>query len=297
MFGFKSLSPLTSLLEISNQQFRAAVTSPEYSEWVDGSKPSKPRLIQDPRGVTERLHYRLYELLDRVQRPAFLHSATRGRSFVTNARAHVGPHPCVTTDMKDCYQSTTAKHVRGFFEHDLKIAPDLAHKLAQAATVHGHLPTGSCLSPLLAYWAHRETFDRIAVECERLGVTLTVYVDDLTLSGTRASLKLLHRVKQMLREVGLDTHKDKSFARGAFKHITGVAVSERGLQVPNRRLHRLVSDIDGFAATSATAQKHLADRISGGIASASAISRRVAVALTARRKRLSRLQSARRDEE
>lgn len=288
LFGFKSLGPLAAVLWQSTAGIRALANAPQYAEWKDLSKPLKPRAIQDPRGDTEKIHYRIYELLDRVSRPDFLHSATRGRSITTNARAHAGRGSCVTTDMKDCYGSTTTQHVARFFERDLRLAPDLAWKIARICSVNGHLPTGSCLSPLLAYWAHRETFDYIAALCAYHGVVMTLYVDDLTLSGPHASLALLHRVKRLLASIGLKTHKDKSFSSSAYKHITGVVVGKGAVHIPNKRLHRIVRGIDALAVAPPPDRKRAAQQVVGGIASTAAISRRVARGLHARLQRLVR---------
>lgn len=289
LYGIKSLSPLAALLWMSNKQLRALAALPEYVVWVDRSKPLKPREIQDPRGLTEKVHYRLYELLDRVRRPDFLHSATRKRSIVTNARKHASADPCVMTDMKMFYQSTTTRQVATFFRDDLNVASDLADKLARLCTVDGHLPTGSPLSPLLAYWVHHRVFDQVHSLCQIHGVTMTAYYDDLTFSGKHATLAFLHRVKRLLRLRGLHTHKDKSFGTGAVRHVTGVAADAKGLHVPNHRLHGIVNTIDQLAqACTSDEVKSLSRSVAGRIASASAISRAAGKALATRRNRLVR---------
>jgi len=283
LFGVRELSVLSRLLQTNNKSLRLACNSPEFAVWTDNTKPLKPRHIQDPRGLTERLHYRLCELLDRVVKPDFLHSATRKRSAVTNAARHISKAPCVMTDMKSFYEVTTTQQVADFFGEDLHMAPDLARKLAQLCTVNGHLPTGSPLSPLLAYWAHHRTFGHLYDLSCGMGIVMTVYVDDLAFSGERASLAFLHIVKQILRRRGLHTHKDKSFGAGQFKHITGAAVSPKGLHVPNNRLKRIVDGIGELIVVSDLEQRaYLRRRLVGRIASASAISRRIGNALKRR---------------
>ena len=260
--------------------------APSYAEWVERKPGKKDRRIPDPRGDTEKVHYRIYELLDRVRRPVYLHSATRHRSNVTNARAHLGSVPCVTTDMKACYESTTIFQVQAFYEKALNITPDVAWKLAGICTVRGHLPTGSCLSPLLAYWSHREVFDKIEALCDELEVTMTLYVDDLTFSGVHANLSLLHKFKDMLRGVGIQTHKEKQFGPRQVKHVTGVAITPKGLAVENRKLRAIVVRLDELLATEPIQRTDVAKKLTGQIAAASAISKRTANGLRARRSRL-----------
>lgn len=284
LYGVRQLSVLTDLLQTTNKALRQSAQAPEFATWVDRSRPEKPRDIQDPRGTTERLHYRICELLDRVIRPEFLHSATRKRSSITNASQHVSHGPCVTTDMKSFYEATSTKQVEEFFSDSLNMAPDLARKLANLCTTDGHLPTGSPLSPLLSYWAHHQTFDKIHELVVERGVVMTVYVDDMAFSGAHASLALLRQVKHKLRLRGLETHKDKSFGRGQFKHITGAAVNGRGIHVPNRRLKQIVDDQGVLAKGEFDAETvaSLRRKLSGRIASASAISRKTAAWLKRR---------------
>lgn len=261
---------------------------PTFAEWVERKPGKKPRKIQDPRGDTEKVHYRIYELLDRVLRPDFLHSATRRRSIVTNAERHIGIDPIVATDMKSCYESTTIHHVAHFFQRDLCIASDLAWKLARICTIHGHLPTGSCLSPLLAYWVHRAAFDQIDSLCMSVGVRMTVYVDDLTLSGKKASVTLLYQCKAILARAGLETHKDRSFPVGSVKIITGVAVSAKGLCVPNKRLQGIMAKMDLLHGAKSDELGSIKKSLAGSIASANAISRRTGAALRNRHIRMER---------
>lgn len=293
LFGIKELSVLSALLQTGNRSFRRTSEAPEFSKWIDTSKPLKPRDIQDPRGLTERLHYRLCELLDRVVKPAYLHSATRKRSATTNAEMHISRAPCVTTDMKSFYESTSTEQVASFFRNDLCMAPDLAWKLATLCTVDGHLPTGSPLSPSLAFWAHRNTFERLHTLSQSMNIVMTVYVDDLTFSGIRASLTFLHVVKRLLRQRGLHTHKDKSFGAGQYKHITGAVVDCRRAFVPNHRLKKIVDSIDALQSVTDPEQLEKLHRsLSGRIASTAAISRWTAAALKRRQSERSLIAAA-----
>lgn len=285
LYGVKSLQPLAMLLWHSAKNIRDAAQQPDFEQWIEEKPGKKPRKIQDPRGVTETLHYRLFELLDRVSRPDFLHSATRGRTYVSNARQHLGGAPSVLTDMKGCFESTSIASVARFFHEDLRMAHDLAWKLARICCINGHLATGSCLSPLLAYWCHRETFDWIYGEACKRGIVMTLYIDDLVFSGAGATLRFLHLVKNALAQIGLKTHKDKSFGRNQRKHVTGIVVTKTGLHVPNKRLHKIIESMGPQPIGADPVRR--ARSLSGSIASTRAISRLTAKALAERAKKLS----------
>ena len=73
---------------------------------------------------------------------------------------------------------------------------------------------------------------------------MTCYVDDMTLSGARASRGALQEIRLIIARHGLKSHKAKHLAANRPKVITGVAITTKGLRLPNRR-HRAISE--GFA--------------------------------------------------
>ena len=52
--------------------------------------PQGKRTCHDPKPILKAIHKRLQILLNRIAPPDYLHSATKGRSYVTNAAAHLG---------------------------------------------------------------------------------------------------------------------------------------------------------------------------------------------------------------
>lgn len=224
---------------MSIESLRAVAKAPTYNCFDEPpSKPGKEaRHIQEPREATLHLHYQFTKLLDRVTRPEFLHSATRKRSHITNAEAHKGTDPVVCTDIRKFYESTTRAHVKAFLLNDLRWPIDLACLMADALTIDGHLPTGSAVSPLLSYLSHRSRFAEIERICVESGCVLTLFIDDITISGKRASLALLSRVKQVLIKADLFAHKDRSAPAGSAVIVTG-AVRD-GFQLRLRNKHRV----------------------------------------------------------
>jgi len=208
LFGLSSIHRLCALLRLTLDELQEVAASPTYNCFVDRSKPEKPRDIQEPTDTTMKVHYRMAKLLDSVERPNFLHSATKKRSHVTNADAHRGSHAISSTDISQFYQSTTYGHVKAFFQRDLKWPHDVARLMASALTVDSHLPTGSAVSPILSYFTHRLMFERVSEMCRVARATVTLYIDDLTISGQGSTKALLYRIKEEVRRHGLFTHKD-----------------------------------------------------------------------------------------
>ena len=262
---------------------RAAET-PQYREFLDVSVPKKkPREIQCPFGLTEALHYRLLEFLDRIERRPYLHSATKKRSSTTNAKAHANGKAIAKLDVKSFYENTSIAHVQEFFSEVLLCSHDLAVLLANLMTVNGHLPTGSAISPLLSYFAHLQMFDEIASLCKERGVTMTLYIDDFTLSGDGASTSLIHDVAKVVRKRGIRTHKYQTFASGQTKIVTGAAIRGSEVLLPNHQHQKITRDIDSVnRITDVDERKKMRKRIVGRLSAAKSVNRNAADKLRAR---------------
>lgn len=271
---------LVSLLGMTIEQIRSVARAPTYKCFDDPStKPGKePRHIQEPRELTLRLHYKFAKFLDRIVRPAFLHSATKKRSHVTNAAAHRGTAPVVCTDIKKFYESTSRAQVKAFFLKDLGWPVDLAALMADALTVNGHLPTGSAVSPLLSYFTHRSRFAEIERICANAGCTITLFVDDITVSGKHASTGLLRRIKKILLQAGLVSHKDQSASTGSAVVITGAVREGQVLRLRNKHRRGIVGLLDRLESGDCTVKESLGSKIAAAkcvdVAGTAALERR-----------------------
>ena len=207
-------------------------------------KNGKIRLVQQPRPRLQRLHRRIHDLLSRIDTPSYLHSAIAGHSYITNAAAHSADVPSIKIDVKKFFPSVPCAAVFRFFIERMKCNSEVAGLLAKLLTYHGHLPTGGSASPIIAYYAFKEMFDDIEALAHSRDLTMSCYVDDMTLTGARASRGALHQVRLIIARFGLKSHKIKFLPANRPKIITGVAITSSGLRVPNRR-HRAIAQ--GFA--------------------------------------------------
>ena len=60
----------------------------------------KQRHIQHPCPTLQKIHFKLFILLAKLETPDYLHSGVVGRSYVTNAMVHIGNVPLVNLDIK-----------------------------------------------------------------------------------------------------------------------------------------------------------------------------------------------------
>lgn len=243
----------------------AALGSLGYTEWDDINEKGKVRHIENPKPQLKRAQARLATLLSMIEPPDFLTCPVKGRSYVTNARCHVGAAEIVTMDVSRYFQSTTWKRVFWFFNKRLCMPSDTAWTLAHLSTLNGRLPTGSPLSPVMAYLAHEDMWLQVARLAAEAGCRVTVYMDDLTVSGDRVSESLLWAIKQEIHKTGLrlNKRKERRYSRGEGV-VTGVVVTPTGVRLPKRSHLRLSEARKAFAAETAVEMKaKLGNRLRG----------------------------------
>lgn len=208
-----------------------------YRVWLN----PKQREIQAPIHWMAAAHKTIGDLLARIEVPDYVFSQ-KGRSYADNARQHLGTHPVIKTDIHKFYPSVTRTMVFRMFMQEFECAADVADRLADICCYkQAHLPTGSPLSGRVALFAARGLFDDISKLAAAAGCKLTVYVDDIVLSGPNATQRLLGEVRMLISRHGLRSKgkKSKSFAPGSPKPVTGAVIVGDDLRLPNERHQKL----------------------------------------------------------
>ncbi len=205
------------------------------------AKAAGGRAIQEPKRALQRLHKRIHKLLSRIETPEYLHSARKGKSYLTNARSHDQNAATVKIDVKKFFQSVPRVAIYRFFCETMKCRSDVAGLLADLLTYDGKLPTGSSASPIISYYAFKPMFDALHQLAEERQLKMTCYVDDITFSGAKSNRATLLEAHKIIAEYRLRSHKMKVFSARQPKVITGVCNTASGERVPNR-LHLKISN-------------------------------------------------------
>jgi hypothetical protein len=195
----------------------------------------KERHIQAPKASLEKVHRKLFTCLVRIEKPDYLHSGRKEHSYITNASVHKGAVPLVKLDIKQFYPSIDGGRVYRLFLQGLGCNPDVAGLLRKLCTVDGHLPTGSCLSQLLAFFSAKPMFDELHQHAVGNGLRDSCYVDDLTWSGEKATPNFLWGAKQIVHRHGFKYHKDFVYTADDKKVVTGVTICGSDLKVISSR--------------------------------------------------------------
>lgn len=215
----------------------------------------KARPIQWPKRRLQSVHARVHKLLSRVAVPNYLHSAVRGKSYVSNASAHDPRMPTVKIDVKKFFPSVSRVVIFNFFAGPMKCRPDVAGLLADILTFDAHLPTGGAASPIIAYYSFKSMFDEIAQFAASLNLTMTCYVDDMALSGPRASKGVLFAIKRIVARHGLKSHKAHVFSGSQPKVVTGVCNTVGGPRVPNKLHLKIKNGFDALASAQSAVEQ------------------------------------------
>ena len=198
----------------------------------------RPIDIPDPR--LKAMQARIAALLARIAAPDFLFSPVKGRSYVDNAAHHCGSKAFWLLDVADYFPSCTANNVARFFHRDLECSPDVSAVLVRLTTFRECLPQGSPCSPILAYYSNRPMWKEIDRLVRDAGCKMSLYADDITISGPVIRKAMIWRIKQIVHRHGLRLKPDKEASLiSAPAFITGVIVRDERTLLPNRQLKAL----------------------------------------------------------
>ena len=228
---------LKRTLRISNEASAAILARPDlYRNKQVRKKDGSPRDVVAPHYKLKAIQAQIRNLLSRIEVPDYLHCPVKGRSYITAARPHVGAAEIYLCDIADFFPNCTAAKVAWFFRTVLRNKPDIAGRLTSLTTMGGALPQGSPASPHLAFFAYQDMWDELHAAILEANCIMTVYADDITISGDRVSGLLRHRVRQIVGRHGhrLKAEKDRTVLQRPTPTL-GTIITSGGLRLPNRQ--------------------------------------------------------------
>ena len=243
LYKLSSRKKLAQLLRVDVGELQTLSKQADrlYKEFSVPKKSGGLRDVENPARQLKLVQAQLARWLTRISPPDYLFCPVKGRCYVTNAARHRGQRVVRCLDVRKYFPSTSARRVFWFFHKVMKCERDIAGTLTALATYQRHLPTGSPLSPIMAYYAHYDVWQAVASICRQHGYVLTVYIDDVTVSGASVSAAVMWRIKHAIHRSGLRYHKEKAFFDRP-SEITVVIVDGARLIVPNRQ-HRKAADL------------------------------------------------------
>lgn len=254
LFRVRSKKKLAEILYKSVSGLEVlANSSRKYRTWMEPKKNGGERLIEAPTEPLKLVQKRIADILQRIHSPNYLMAPVKGRSYVHNAAMHRGSRAFCLLDIEDFFPSCTDKKVYWFFHEVMRCESDIAAILTKIVTHNGHLPQGSPCSPILAYFAYSDMWGEVAEISVRSRCKLSIYADDITISGSVVYGRDVWQIKQILHRHGhkFSSTKERHLVNKSAE-VTGVIVSEDRLLLPNRQHRKIVEARRGlqYARTS-----------------------------------------------
>jgi len=204
------------------------------------NKGKKERTIYSPNKALRWVQSRLKEtVLDNMEKDDAVHGFVKGRGCITNARVHVDSGLLINIDIKDFFPTITSPRVYGFFKSTLNVDKDVATSLTKVTTYDDHLCQGFITSPDIANLITWKLDRRLKGLAKSMGLRYTRYADDLTFSAkkwTGDASKIVMAVREISGDEGFPINEKKVaiMRRGRRQKVTGLVVSEHGVNVPRR---------------------------------------------------------------
>lgn len=234
----------------------------------------KPRLIEAPSYSLKLIQRIIKKELSKIEVPYNIFSGIKGKSYIDNAKIHKDNKYLFKIDLSAFFPCITRETVYNFFYNDLMMTPDIAKIFTNLTTVDltlckikdlesvekfiqtkgiktsNHLISGSPSSQILSYLVNHNMFDEIQYFCDCNGITMSVYVDDMTFSSRN---RISHKQKEIIYNIiskyiyKLSRSKIKYYTSRCPKSVTGAIITPDGeLRIPNHLSLKVVNELSYY---------------------------------------------------
>lgn len=240
LFNIKSKKYLAFVLKEERSLLKEISKNPQEfyrfaPKTIEKNGKKKTRNIEEPNFILKPIHRKIHILLSEIPAPDYLFSKKKS-SCVLNAKAHVNCHgSTLNIDIENFFPSTSRIRVQQFFGYFLQYPRDVADFMADICTVNNHIPTGSPLSLMLAFWANKPMFDELNKLAASRKIKMTIYVDDISFTGVAVNDSFKNKVTEIVNRYNHSINPDKvRFFGEKLRFINGIAISEDGLRPSNK---------------------------------------------------------------
>lgn len=251
--GNPTIDKLSTTLNISNKELGWLYSTwGKWNQWYKSFAIPKRtegfRLISAPQGLLKYVQHSINEeILSNLKYSDCCHGFRKGFSIVSNAEPHAYSEIVIKIDIKDFFQTISAKRVYGIF---IKVGydKDCARFLTRLCTLNGSLPQGAPTSPSLANRVCASMDRRIFGLVRKFNFNYTRYADDITVSGARDIVKLLPLIRFIIYDEGfrVNEKKLKICRRNMRQQVTGLTVND-GVKIP-RNIKRMIRAMIYYSA-------------------------------------------------
>lgn len=243
LYKLRNKQKLALLLGLPNNYFRK-VHQYKYSEFYEDKPNGGKRRINNPEEELKKIQKKLFELLNRIEKPIWVISGVKGKSYVDNAKLHQLSDNICTIDIENFYDSTKEVYVYNFFKNILQMSTDIAVVVTKLVTYEGRIPTGTPTSQLIAFLSYKDVFTKIYDNCKEKGILFSLYVDDITLSSNKIIPKsITNKIEYILKlnELNIKKSKTKFYSKSSNKSVTGTIIDyKKRIKLENKKRKEII---------------------------------------------------------
>ena len=226
-----SMRDLETVLGYPRQDIvRIASHSGRYYETSQiESDSGKIRVIHKSTGILRTMQLNLYRrFMSGLELPDGIHGCVPGSSTVLNAICHVGRAEVVRVDLRDCYPNISSREVYRAFATTLRCSTTVSELLTKLTTFQRKLPQGPPTSPAIANVVLSPLFQDLRDLAVGFGLELTLYVDDICISGPGAS-RIVKPATDLVTKHGQVTawRKLRVMPASSRQTVTGLVVNRK----------------------------------------------------------------------
>lgn len=227
-----------------------------YREFSIKQKNKKDRLIQTPKTYLKVIQWWILDHILNIKLPTDAsHGFQKGRSYITNATAHLGSNHLLNIDIKNFFPSINSDQVLSSYQ-DLGYSETGASLLTSLTTYKGSVPTGAPTSPGIANLIFSPIDKKIISMCSRNNIKYTRYADDLTFSSQNfINGDFLIKISKLINNSGFQLNKNKTTyaGKGDRMEVTGIIINDKINIAREKRnlfraiLHNAIQDPQKYA--------------------------------------------------
>jgi len=149
------------------------------------------------------------KILKKLDLPSAIKGGRKKESIYSNAKLHCEKEEVMSLDIKNFFPSINSKRVhrelvnRGFSEN-------YATLIVNLTTCNGKLPQGFPTSNNIANMVITPMIERLQSLADKFGLTVTVWVDDITISGSHRVSKFKNLINKIIVQEAFTVNEKKA---------------------------------------------------------------------------------------
>ena len=238
-----------------------------YKKYEIPKRNGGKRVIYEPNYDLKRIQKNiLNNVLSGFNVSKYAMAYVEGRSVKDNVLPHVNKKVILKLDIKDFFNSISFMDIYNKVFLEEYFPKQVRTVLTYLCTYNEFLPQGAPTSAYISNLIMRDFDEEIGSFCENNNISYTRYSDDMTFSGDFDVKKVIYKVKDELKKMGMQLNYDKIHViyDNMSQQVTGITVNEKPqvLKTKRRKIRQEVYYIKKYGLKSHLKRLNVKDEFS-----------------------------------